>query len=556
MSNNKHAFIIEAPGKSDSIRNLLDTIRYPVPFSVYATCGKLLELPERDTALNENLLPERWEPCRPELFSKLKQALAQYEHVFLMTDHDQEGEFIAWQCLKVLPITSWSRLKLEAINGTAMINALNNQSSHLDDTKIRSVFTRRGLDRYLGYVLSPELDSGRRIPMGTVISPLCKIIDQGDFHIGTLSHTIPSGHSDTHFRLDIQVPRQHYGTARRVMELLKSERLTEYSEDVIENNPSLLTGGEALIALSKRFNKPVKDIFNEMQAAYEQGFISYFRTDSRRISPESIQYTREVAYASKCKLNPDMIHKSISSHDEIQNSRLIQDAHEAVHITKHIDTLLPERYLGMSERIARAIYEITIHELSQPSESRTRDYRKSLNPEVKTLLHKMGVQPIWVERCGRALSNDVRFELMQDDQMMIKAMMDHQIARPSSFVNHAVKMLSNLWNTEEKTLNQRGVQSLATAKHLCPALLNIPLIHNLKAIIDDHDQSFTHSSEIMDRVIDLLQLPVKKSGKDKPAITQSTEKTQEPKGRVVTHDKKATSNDVAYKHSTVHNPEI
>ena len=502
--NKYHLFVIEASGKIKNIESLLEEINYPEEYKVVATVGKLYELPEREISLTNTIIPVNWEPIRPQLIEKLRKDVKQASHVFLMTDSDYEGEYIAWQFIKKIEPNSWSRLNIDELNKDSLLKSFKYESNQLDSKKIRSVHIRRGLDRYLGYVLSPLLDKGKRIPIGTVISPLAKIIDDNQFTIGEFKHIVNDNNENSHYELSLDVNRSHISSFYKIKELLKTDDDSKYTEFEIEQNPELLTGGKALLLLSQRLNKSVSEIYKEMQESYENGYISYFRTDSQRISMESLKLTKEIAYEGSYKINHSMIDKAVLKE---KVNKFTQDAHEAIHNTKKFSFYIDNKYMSNSELIAKEIFEHNFTELSKEEKVKVRKYE--LPNAIISELQKIGINNLsWVKKNGLSEHEGAHINFYKDDQIILRALIDNDIARPGSYNNHINKFLKQLWDFDKKTLNQRGLEALITAKNLCPELLNKELVINLKNILDDKNNNYNNTSLIIRDVVNLLNLKI------------------------------------------------
>ena len=170
MANRKRALIVvESPAKAKKIGSYVGS-----DYIVKASVGHIRDLPNKAADIPRKIKDEPWSrlgvnpdagfepvyivpPEKKKVVKDLKEALAQADELILATDEDREGEAIGWHVLEVLkPTVPVKRMVFSEITKKAILEALENTRS-LDTDLVEAQETRRVLDRLYGYTLSPLL---------------------------------------------------------------------------------------------------------------------------------------------------------------------------------------------------------------------------------------------------------------------------------------------------------------------------------------------------------------------------------------------------------------
>ena len=148
--------IVESPTKEKTISRFLKE-----GFFVKSSFGHVRDLPPKDMGVDEKngfeptyvLLPRT-----KQILPALKKLLSQVEFVYLATDHDREGESIAWHLIDILhiPPSQAKRITFHEITPEAIEEALKSPRE-IDYNLVQAQQARRVLDRLVGYKLSPLL---------------------------------------------------------------------------------------------------------------------------------------------------------------------------------------------------------------------------------------------------------------------------------------------------------------------------------------------------------------------------------------------------------------
>src|SRR3954470_4882712 len=161
--------IVESPAKARTIKGYLGD-----GFVVESSVGHIRDLPERAADIPEAYKKEKWarlgvdvdhdfeplyivDPDKKKKVSELKKLLKESDELLLATDEDREGEAIAWHLMEVLqPKVPVKRMVFHEITKDAINRALD-QTRAIDARLVDAQETRRILDRLYGYEVSPVL---------------------------------------------------------------------------------------------------------------------------------------------------------------------------------------------------------------------------------------------------------------------------------------------------------------------------------------------------------------------------------------------------------------
>jgi DNA topoisomerase-1 len=165
----KRLVIVESPAKARTIKGYLGD-----GFVVESSVGHIRDLPERAADIPEEYKKQKWarlgvdvehdfqplyvvDPDKKKKVSELKKLLKDSDELLLATDEDREGEAIAWHLLEVLkPKVPVKRMVFHEITKEAIQRALG-ETRQIDERLVNAQETRRILDRLYGYEVSPVL---------------------------------------------------------------------------------------------------------------------------------------------------------------------------------------------------------------------------------------------------------------------------------------------------------------------------------------------------------------------------------------------------------------
>lgn len=365
--------IVESPTKARTIRKFL-----PNDYRVEASMGHVRDLPASADEVPPEVKGERWAQLgvnveagfaplyvipknKTKVVSELQQALAEADELFLATDEDREGESISWHLKELLqPRVPTKRMVFHEITREAIRTALNN-CRNLNENLVHAQETRRILDRLVGYTLSPLLwkKIAPELSAGRVQSVAVRLLVQRErerraFRSGTywdLKATLEQDKSEFEAKLvtlggkkiatgsDFDPSTGRIAANRDVVLLdeAAAEALQARLEDKtwtvqqVDERPTTrkpyppFTTSTLQQESNRKLNISARDTMRIAQSLYEQGYITYMRTDSVHLSEQAIAAARSCVTEMYGKeyLSPKPRHFTTKS-------KGAQEAHEAI----------------------------------------------------------------------------------------------------------------------------------------------------------------------------------------------------------------------------------
>lgn len=364
--------IVESPTKARTIRNYL-----PNDYQVEASMGHVRDLPQSASEIPATVKGERWaqlgvnvdadfEPLyvvpkdKKKIVAQLKEALKSADELVLATDEDREGESISWHLLQLLkPKIPVKRMVFHEITSDAIRQALQNCRT-VDEQVVRAQETRRILDRLVGYTLSPLLwkKIAPKLSAGRVQSVAVRLLvsrerqrrafRQGSYwdlkatleakgsfeaRLVTLAGTkVATGSDFDEATGQIVAGRNvvllNEAEARTLQQRLKGKpwKVTDLEERPVTRKPSPpFTTSTLQQEANRKLRLSARDTMRTAQSLYEQGYITYMRTDSVHLSAQAIAAARscvEKMYGKE--------YLSPQPRQYTTKSKGAQEAHEAI----------------------------------------------------------------------------------------------------------------------------------------------------------------------------------------------------------------------------------
>lgn len=406
----KNLVIVESPAKAKKIAQYLGP-----DYQVEASIGHIRDLPEKNIGVDiEGGFIPAYEisPDKKKRVTELRGFAKKAEHIILATDPDREWEAIAWHLAHVFDIdpVSATRVTYHEITKDAIKESFS-KPGHIDMGLVNAQQSRRILDRIVGYEVSPVLWRKVRswLSAGRVQSVAVKLLVEREreirafvpdesWHIRALAL---SGGID--FALDLS---KVWGKSAKFtteaeaweffdrhginIEKAKKDKtkkwhiayLAETSENFVltdvEKKESKRTPGAPFTTstlqqeASRKLGYSVKTTMDIAQRLYQNGHITYMRTDSVHLSDQAISWARifiEKTYGKEYALPSGRQYKTKQAN--------AQEAHEAIRPTS-IETTPEKTGLdAMEYKLYKLIWERTV--ASQMAEARieTTTYRLS-----------------------------------------------------------------------------------------------------------------------------------------------------------------------------------
>ncbi len=356
----KTLVIVESPTKANTIGKFLGS-----EYKVESSFGHVRDLPKSKIGIDiegGSYEPQYVIPTKVrKRVTALKKEAASASSVILATDEDREGEAIAWHLLQALGLQELKvksekfkidRIVFHEITKSAIEDALLHPRE-IDLHLVDAQQARRVLDRLVGYQLSPFLWKKvfRGLSAGRVQSVALRLIAdreeerkafraEAHWSIDALLRIKDQGLRINEFTAglyaigDKQVEKMDIKTreeAEKVKNDLEKSEYKVFSVDKKERrrNPSPpFTTSTLQQEASKRLRLSAKQTMRYAQSLYENGRITYMRTDSVNLSKESLA-------AAKEWITSHLGTKYASAAPRVYTgkSRLAQEAHEAIRPT-------------------------------------------------------------------------------------------------------------------------------------------------------------------------------------------------------------------------------
>jgi DNA topoisomerase-1 len=365
--------IVESPTKARTIRNYL-----PKDYLVEASMGHVRDLPQSASEIPAAVKGEKWaqlgvnveadfEPLyvvpkdKKKIVTQLKEALKGVTELILATDEDREGESISWHLYQLLkPKVPTKRMVFHEITKEAIQKALKD-CRNIDEQVVRAQETRRILDRLVGYTLSPLLWkkiawglSAGRVQSVAVRLLVIKERQRRAFHEGTYwdlkasleqekcpfsAVLVTLGGTKVATGSDFDSTTGRITAGRNVV-LLNEEQaealkarlegktwtVADMEERPVTRKPAPpFTTSTLQQESNRKLRLSARDTMRVAQNLYEQGYITYMRTDSVHLSDQAITAARacvEQKYG-KQYLSPQ-------PRQYTTKSKGAQEAHEAI----------------------------------------------------------------------------------------------------------------------------------------------------------------------------------------------------------------------------------
>lgn len=376
MADKKYLVIVESPTKAKTIRKFL-----PSNYIVEASMGHIRDLPQSAADIPAALKKEDWaklgvnvdenfDPLyvvpkdKKKIITDLKAKLKTVDAVYLATDEDREGESISWHLLELLkPKVPVKRMVFHEITKTAIQKALKD-TREVDEKLVRAQETRRILDRLYGYTLSPLIwkKIAYGLSAGRVQSTGLKMIVERErermrfkksHYWDIKAEVTPSNDKKAHFEAKLSAlgnvriagGKDFDGLTgklidpkkvvlldeKKARELAKkiekgSWKVTSVEEKTFNSKPAVPFITSTLqMESNRKLGMSSKDTMRTAQRLYEEGLITYMRTDSPNLSQEAINAARNMVVDLYGK---DYLHPEVRQYKA--KTKGAQEAHEAI----------------------------------------------------------------------------------------------------------------------------------------------------------------------------------------------------------------------------------
>ncbi|MDA1337677.1 MAG: type I DNA topoisomerase [bacterium] len=348
--------IVESPAKGRTIESFLGK-----DYQVLSSYGHIRDLPKGKLGIDveKDFEPTYVIPTKArKTATALKNAAKKATEVILASDEDREGEAIAWHVAQLLELKNPKRIVFHEITKPAIEEALQHPRT-IDENRVNAQQTRRILDRLVGYNLSPFLwkKVSRGLSAGRVQSVVVRLIADREEEIKKFiakeywsveaklqqRRTTQNATQNNAEIFSAQLTKKD-GKAIEKLEIkdkkeadliLKNLKEAKYKvakveQKEVKRNPlPPFTTSTMQQASGQRLHFPAKLTMQLAQQLYEQGFITYHRTDSLSLSQLALNTAKafiQETYGTKYWAGFERTFKT--------KSKGAQEAHEAIRPTQ------------------------------------------------------------------------------------------------------------------------------------------------------------------------------------------------------------------------------
>ena len=329
--------IVESPAKAKTIERFLGK-----EYVVKSSFGHIRDLAKKGLGvkIEEGFSPD-YEvlPDKKKVVEELSRLAQKCSTVWLASDEDREGEAIAWHLAEVLnlPVDKTKRIVFHEITKNAILNAIESPRT-IDMNLVNAQQARRVLDRIVGFELSPVLWKKIRpaLSAGRVQSVAVRLIVEREREIiafnsvpyfRVVAHFHPAGdESKTLFKAELT---SRFETKEQAEAFLQSCVGASFTVSKAEEKPTKrypaapFTTSTLQQEAGRKLGMSVAQTMSVAQHLYEQGLITYMRTDSVNLSAQAIGQCKEEI----TKLFGD---KYSAAHNYKTKTKGAQEAHEAI----------------------------------------------------------------------------------------------------------------------------------------------------------------------------------------------------------------------------------
>lgn len=345
----KNLVIVESPAKAKTIQKFLGS-----EYKVMSSFGHIRDLHKKDFSIDvENGFKPLYEipEDKEEQVKKLKSEADKADVVWLASDEDREGEAIAWHLYEVLGLTpeNTRRIVFHEITEPAILEAIKNPRS-IDLNLVDAQQARRVLDRIVGFELSPVL--WRKImpglSAGRVQSVAVRLVAEREKEIKAFT-------SEPYYRIMAQFMTgeggefsadlnkhlpDHEAALAFLEDCCKAEyKVADVTVKPLKRSPAPpFTTSTLQQEAARKLGLSVKQTMRLAQRLYEEGLITYMRTDSVNLS-------KLAQNAISKEIRENVGEQYLKVRHYRTTSKGAQEAHEAIrptYISNHTITGTPQ----------------------------------------------------------------------------------------------------------------------------------------------------------------------------------------------------------------------
>ena len=313
--------IVESPAKAKTIQKFLGK-----DYKVMSSYGHIRDLKKKELSIDTTTLEPHYviPEEKRKVVSELKKNAKEAKKVWLASDEDREGEAISWHLCEVLGLdeAKTSRIVFHEITKPAILEAIKHPR-HLDMNLVNAQQARRVLDRLVGFRISPVLWRKVKpaLSAGRVQSVAVRLIVEREREIQK-------------FNTELNHRFKTHDEAVAFLDMCKEAqfKVSDIAKKPLKRSPAPpFTTSTLQQEAARKLGYTVSQTMMIAQHLYENGHITYMRTDSVNLSSLAINTSKEEI----TKLYGEEYSKP---RNYVTHSKGAQEAHEAIRPTFMSDT--------------------------------------------------------------------------------------------------------------------------------------------------------------------------------------------------------------------------
>ncbi len=352
--------IVESPAKAKTIEKFLGG-----DFQVVSCFGHIRDLVKKNFGIEkENNYAPQYEVSaeKKKVVADLKKLSKTASIIWLASDEDREGEAIAWHLAEELKLKpeNTRRIVFDEITKDAILHAVKNPRA-IDQNLVNAQQARRILDRLVGFELSPILWRKVRpsLSAGRVQSVAVRLIVEREreiqdfkstasYRVGALFKVLTDSKKEVQLRAELS---RRLATQNKVLEFLEKCKGAEYKISDVVTKPAKKTPAPPFTTstlqqeASRKLGFSVAQTMRVAQKLYEEGRITYMRTDSVHLSELAIN-------SAKTEITKTYGPQYAQPRRYQTKTKGAQEAHEAIRPTYMNESQIP----GASQE--KRLYEL------------------------------------------------------------------------------------------------------------------------------------------------------------------------------------------------------
>ena len=358
----KNLVIVESPAKAKTIEKFLGS-----DYKVASSFGHIVDLPSKELAVDvEGDFSAKYivSSDKKSVVKDLKALAKKAEMVWLASDEDREGEAISWHLSETLKLSpeKTKRIVFNSITKSAIEKAIENPRG-IDYNLVNAQQARRVLDRLVGYELSPVLWKKIKpgLSAGRVQSVAVRLIVEREREIKSFRaeasyKVVAQFITADQQQFEARLPKS-FSTKEEAIAFLNLNKEAQFAignldKKPVKKSPSApFTTSTLQQEASRKLYFSVSRTMQVAQRLYEQGLITYMRTDSVNLSSEALNAAKEAIVAQYGDAY-------VQTRNYSSKTKGAQEAHEAIRPT---DLTRSEISLERDQaRLYELIYKRTI----------------------------------------------------------------------------------------------------------------------------------------------------------------------------------------------------